>query len=78
MKKHNEQIFYKPYTIIGAIAKPDKFSVAGLPKTAEAEKLCADLYENMQSEKDNFVDHIYFADPAVVEAILKGKLRAGP
>ncbi|HZH64216.1 MAG TPA: acetate--CoA ligase [Flavisolibacter sp.] len=61
--------------IIGAIAKPDKIQfVAGLPKTRSGKIMRRILRKIAEGEKDNFGDTSTLLDPAVVEAIAKGKL----
>lgn len=61
--------------IIGPIAKPDKIQfVSGLPKTRSGKIMRRILRKVAEGETQNFGDITTLLDPAVVEAIAKGKV----
>jgi len=61
--------------IIGAIAKPDKIQfVSGLPKTRSGKIMRRILRKIAEGEMDKVGDISTLTDPAVVEAIVKGKV----
>ncbi|MES2512589.1 MAG: acetate--CoA ligase [Bacteroidota bacterium] len=70
-----KEILAEVTKIIGPIAKPDKIQiVSGLPKTRSGKIMRRILRKVAEGEVGNLGDTSTLLDPAVVEAIVKGKL----